>query len=177
VHGDYLAAVQALLQRRGVLEAALGEQATAGPFAEQVARLRAFRGIDTLSALGLVAEIGDFGRFARPTQVGDYLGLTPSEHTSDTKRRQGAITKAGPAHARRLMVEAAWPYRHRPSIGAGLERRRRGLEPRVCQVAWAAQRRLHARRQALGVERAKPSGTVAVACGASCAASSGRRPP
>jgi transposase len=164
VHADYLAAVQALCERRGVLEAALGEQATAGPFAEPVARLRAFRGIDTLSALGLVAEIGDFARFARPTQVGDYLGLTPSEHTSDTARHQGAITKAGPAHARRLAVEAAWHYRHRPAIGTSLERRQRGVDPRVCQVAWRAQRRLHARWQVLGLERGKPGGTVAVAC-------------
>jgi transposase len=164
VHADYLAAVQTLGQRRGALEAALAEEATGGPFAEAVHRLRAFRGLDTLSALGLVAEIGAFARFARPTQVGDYLGLVPSEHTSDQRRRQGAITKAGPAHARRLLVEAAWHYRHRPAIGKNLERRQRGLDPRVCQVAWRAQRRLHARWQVLGAERGKPGGIVAVAC-------------
>jgi transposase len=106
-----------------------------------IARLRAFRGIDTLSATGLVAEIGDVARFEKATQVGDELGLVPSEHTSDTKRRQGQITKAGPSGARRLLVEAAWHYRHRPAVGAVLSRRQRGLDPRVCQVAWRAQRR------------------------------------
>jgi transposase len=164
VHADYLAAVQGLLQRRGVLEDALTREALEGTVAEPVARLRAFRGLDTLSAIGLVAEVGEFARFARPTQVGDYLGLVPSEHTSDAKRRQGAITTAGPSHARRLLVEAAWHYRHRPAIGEALERRQRGVDPRVCQVAWRAQRRLYARWQVLGQERGKPGGTVAVAC-------------
>jgi transposase len=63
------------------------------------------------------------GRFTKPTQLGDYLGLVPSEHTSDNKRRQGAITKAGPSHPRRLLVEAAWHYRHPPRIGRALDRR------------------------------------------------------
>lgn len=164
VHADYLAAVQALLQRRTALDDALAREAATGPFAAKIAVLRAFRGIDTLSAAGLVAEIGDFGRFGRATQVGDFLGLVPSEHTSDTKRRQGQITKAGPPGARRLLVEAAWHYRHPPRIGALLERRQRGLDPRVCQVAWRAQRRLYQRWSRLALERGKPGGKVAVAC-------------
>ena len=164
VHADYLAAVQALLQRRTALDAALAHEAGEGPFAAPIARLRAFRGIDTLSAAGLVAEIGDFARFQKATQVGDYLGLVPSQHTSDTKRRQGSITKAGPPGARRLLVEAAWHYRHRPAVGALLSRRQRGVDPRVCQVAWRAQRRLYQRWMRLGAERGKPGGKVAVAC-------------
>jgi transposase len=71
---DYRAAIAGLEQRRTVLEGALGELAGAGPFAETVRRLRAFRGIDTLSAVGLVAEVGDFSRFRRPAQLADYLG-------------------------------------------------------------------------------------------------------
>jgi transposase len=164
VHTDYLSAVQALLQRRGVLDQALAREAAQGPFAPALARLRAFRGIDTLSALGLLAEIGDFGRFAKPTQVGDYLGLVPAERSSGSTRRQGAITKAGPPHARRLLVEAAWHYRRTPRIGEALQRRQRGVDPRVCQVAWAAQLRLHRRWAHLRDERAKPGGQVAVAC-------------
>jgi transposase len=170
VCADYLCAVGSLLQRRGVLDQALAHEAADGPFAQAICRLRAFRGIDTLSAVGISAEVGDFGRFARPTQVGDYLGLVPSEHTSDLKRRQGAITKSGPPHPRRLLVEAAWHYRHPPRIGALLERRQRGVDPRVCQVAWKAQRRLHQRWRHLRDERGKPAGQVAVACARELAA-------
>jgi transposase len=161
---DYRVALQALLQRRTVLEAALEEAGRADPFADPVARLRAFRGLDTLSALGLVAEIGEFARFARAPQVGDYLGLVPSERSSGASRRQGPITKAGPRHARRLLVEAAWHYRRAPRIGDALARRQRGVDPRVVQVAWRAQQRLHRRWTHLARERGKPHNIVVVAC-------------
>lgn len=88
----------------------------------------------------------------------------PSEHSSDTKRRQGSITKAGPGHARRLLVEAAHHYRHRPSIGATLARRQQGQDPRLIEIAWRAQRRLHQRWQHLHHNRRKPAGVVAIAC-------------
>jgi transposase len=164
VYADYLAALQALMQRRSALERALQIEAAEGPLAAPIARLRCFRGIDVLSAAGLVAEIGDFGRFARPTQVGDYLGLVPSERSSGEGRRQGAITRAGPAGARRLVVEASWHYRHQPHVGRMLERRQRGIDPRVVAVAWRAQRRLHQRFGRLVGERGKPPGQAAVAC-------------
>ena len=70
--------------------------------------MRCLRGIDTLTAVGLCAEIGDFERFAHAEQLASYLGLVPSEHTTGSQRRLGSITKAGSAHARRLLVEAAW---------------------------------------------------------------------
>jgi transposase len=161
---DYLGAVQALQQRRGVLEEAIAELATECPHAETIARLRCFRGIDTLSAAGLCAEIGDFRRFAKPTQLAGYLGITPSERTSDEKRRQGAITKAGSKHARRLLVEAAHHYARKPTVGTTLRRRQEGQDPRVCQIAWRAQRRVHARWSHLRVKRGKPAGKAAVAC-------------
>jgi transposase len=94
---DYLGAVQALEQRRWVLEEAITELAREGPHAETIARLRCFRGIDTLSPAGLYAEIGDFRRFAKPAQLAGYLGITPSEHTSDEERRQGQITRPAPS--------------------------------------------------------------------------------
>lgn len=97
--------------------------------AETIARLRCFRGIDTLSAAGLCAEIGDFRRFAKPTQLAGYLGITPSERTSDEKRRQGQITKAGSKHARRLLVEAAHHYARKPVVGTTLRRRQEGQDP------------------------------------------------
>jgi transposase len=91
-----LTALHSLNQRATVLEATIAELAASGSYAEQIARLRCFRGIDTLSAAGLSAEIGHFGRFAKPTKLAGYLGITPSERTSDEQRRQGSITKAGP---------------------------------------------------------------------------------
>jgi transposase len=161
---DYLAAIWALDERRGVLEETIAELALSGPFAGQVERLRCFRGVDTLTAAGLCAEIGDFRRFAKPTQLAGYLGITPSEHTSNDRRRLGAITKAGPSHARRLLVEAAHHSGRRPRLSPKLRRRQQGQDPRVCAVAWRAQRRLHARWSHLRVKRGKPGGKVVVAC-------------
>jgi transposase len=135
-----------------------------------IARLRCFRGVDTLSAAGLCAEIGAFARFAKPALLSGFLGVVPSEHTSDTKRRQGSITKAGPPHARRLLVEAAHHYRHPPRIGATLASRQHGHDPRIIEIAWRAQRRLHARWQHLHHQRRKPSGVVAIACARELAA-------
>jgi transposase len=160
---DYLAAVELLTGRRATLLAALEQQVPACSHAPVIARLRCFRGIDTLSAAGLCAEIGSFHRFPRPALVSGFLGIVPSEHTSDIKRRQGAITKAGPGHARRLLVEAAHHYARQPAIGPTLARRQDGQDPRVIEIAWRAQRRLHQRWQHLRGERKKPAGVVAIA--------------
>jgi transposase len=160
---DYLAAVQAATQRRSALDHAIEQAWPDSPFAPIIMRLRCFRGIDTLSAAGLAAEIGDFERFARPTRLTGFLGIVPSEQSSGQRRRQGAITKAGPGHARRLLVEAAHHYRHPPSIGATLERRQRGQDPRVVAIAWKAQRRLHRRWHHLAIERRKPAGITTIA--------------
>ena len=161
---DYLAAVQALVQRRTTLEATLERLVPDSPYVETIAALRCFRGIDTLSAAGLCAEIGHLTRFDHPKQLAGFLGIVPSEHTSDSKRRQGAITKAGPAHARRLLIEAAHHYRRPPRVGATLQRRQTGQDPRVCDVAWRAQQRLYRQWQRLHIQRRKPSGVVTVAC-------------
>jgi transposase len=105
---DYLGAIDALVVRRDALEASIGELVPDSPWADTVARLRCLRGIDTLSAVGLCAEVGDFARFERAARLMSYLGLVPSEDSSGETRRQGAITKTGSRHARRLLVEAAW---------------------------------------------------------------------
>jgi transposase len=102
---DYLAAVELLIARRASLLEALERAVPGSSHALVISRLRCFRGIDTLSAAGLAAEVGDFGRFAKPTLLTGFLGIVPSERTSDVKRRQGSITKTGPPHARRLLVE------------------------------------------------------------------------
>jgi transposase len=161
---DYLCAVQTLVQRRRTLIDALEDAVPASSHAETVARLRCFRGIDTLTAAGLCAEVGDFHRFAKPALLSGFLGVVPSEYTSDEKRTQGQITKAGPPHARRLLVEAAHHYRHQPAVRLGLQARQAGQDPRVVQIAWRCQRRLHERWKHLAGTRGKRTGTVAIAC-------------
>jgi transposase len=167
---DYLAAVELLAARRRSLLEALEQAIPASSHAAVIARLRCFRGIDTLSAAGLCAEVGDFARFARPKLLSGFLGIVPCERTSDQKRRQGSITKAGPRHARRLLVEAAHHYRYQPHIGATLARRQQGQDARVLAVAWRAQRRIYQRWQHLHHGRRKPAGVVAIACARELAA-------
>jgi len=166
---DYLSGVEMLIARRAALVAALEQVIPDSRHAITIARLRCFRGIDTLTAAGLCAEVGDWQRF-RPKQLSGFLGIVPSEHTSDTKRRQGSITKAGSVHARRLLVEAAHHYHHRPAIGEALARRQHGQDPRAIEIAWRAQRRLHQRWELLAGQRRKPAGVVAIACARELAA-------
>ncbi len=163
VFGEYLAHHEVLLARRERLDALIAEQALEGPWAPTVARLRCLRGVDTLTAVGLVAEIGEIAAFSHPKQLASYLGLVPSEQSSGSKRRQGSITKAGSAHARRLLVEAAWHYRRQPSVSLTLKRRQKGQPPGAIETAWRAQLRLHRRWSHLDASRAKKRTTVAVA--------------
>jgi len=160
---DYLASVGLLSTRRAALIETLQAQAPSCSHAASIVRLRCFRGIDTLSAAGVCAEISGFERFQRPSMLSGFLGIVPSERTSDRIRRQGSITKAGSEHARRLLVEAAHHYRHQPAVGAELARRQAGQDPRIIEIAWRAQRRLHGRWQRLYIERRKPASLVAVA--------------
>ena len=167
---DYCCAIDALVHRRRELIAALEDAVPASSHADAVARLRCFRGINTLTAAGLCAEVGNFERFAKPGLLSGFLGIVPSEYTSSEKRMQGQITKAGPTHARRLLVEAAHHYRRRPRVSYELAARQVGQDPRVVQVAWRAQKRLYSRWAHLTGERGKPTGTVAVACARELAA-------
>jgi transposase len=160
---DYLHAHDVLISRRDQVEADLAKLALTAPCAHTVARLRCLRGIDTLSALGLCAEIGEWGRFDHPDQLSAYLGIVPCEHTSGSQRRLGSITKAGSTHARRLLVEAAYHYRRGPVVGEALERRQRGHAPEIINISWKAQRRLNARWRQLRDARRKPNGIVAIA--------------
>ncbi len=160
---DYLGAIDALLVRRDTLESAIGEFVPGSPWAQTIARLRCPRGIDTLSAVGLCAEIGDWERFPRAGQLMSFLGVVPSESSSGETRRQGAITKSGARHARRLLVEAAWHYRRAPAKGLTLRRRQEGQPPHVIALSWKAQQRLHHTRRRLDTDRGKRKTIVAVA--------------
>ena len=160
---DYLHAHDVLISRRDQVEADLAKLALSAPCAHTVARLRCLRGIDTLTALGLCAEIGEWGRFDHPDRLSAYLGIVPCEHTTGNQRRLGSITKAGSTHARRLLVEASYHYRRGPVVGEALERRQRGHAPEIINISWKAQRRLNARWRQLRDARRKPGGVVAVA--------------
>jgi transposase len=147
--------------RRDCLDEAIAELAATAPFAEIAARLCCLRGVSTLTALGLMVEIGDWSRF-QPRSLGPFLGLTPSEDSTGEKRRLGAITKTGNSHARRLLVEAAWHQRRplRPSVA--LERRRQGQPAAIRAKADRTARRLHQRWHTLE-SRGKRRTIVAVA--------------
>jgi transposase len=143
----HLALQQALIHLDGIdrqlalLDDQIEQLARTDPWREQVTKLTGFRGISTRTALGLIAEIGDFRRFAHPRELASYLGITPSEFSSGQSQHRGHITKAGNKHARRLLVEAAWHYRHRPRINH--------KAPPPTLRAWQAQVRLHHRYQHL----------------------------
>jgi transposase len=140
---DAQGAIDALCHRRQQLEREILALVPGSPWALQAGRLRCLRGIDTLTAVGLCAEIGDFERFAKAEQLMSYVGLTPSENTTGEKRRLGAISKTGSGHARRLLVEAAWHYRKTPTIGKILNDRQAGQPQPAIAIAWTAQLRLH----------------------------------
>jgi transposase len=159
---DARGAVDALVHRREQLEREITAMLPDSPWTVQVGRLRCLRGIDTLTAAGLCAEIGDFERFARAEQLMSYVGLVPCESTTGEQRRLGAITKTGSGHARRLLVEAAWHYRPRPQIGKALSDRQDGQPAHAIAVSWSAQQRLHRTWQRLE-QRGKRRTIIAVA--------------
>jgi len=113
--------------------------------AKPVAWLRCFRGIDVVTAMAIVAELHGIERFESPRKLMAYLGLVPSEHSSGEHEHRGAITKAGNALARRLLIEAAWHYRHRAGVGAVLQKRRSGQPASIIAIADRAQMRLNRR--------------------------------
>ena len=142
----HLDAVDAQLQ---ALDHELEQVASSEPWCDPVRWLCSFRGIGLVTALGLLAEIGDFRRFSHPRELMGYLGLTPSEYSSGDQQHRGHITKCGNRHARRLLIEAAWHYQHAPRRS----QRARALEPHVpiavTARAWQAQLRLNHRHRTL----------------------------
>lgn len=131
------------------LDRELERIADSEPWCDPVAWLCCFRGIRTLTALALLAEIGDFRRFGSARELMSFLGLTPSEYSSGEKRHRGQITKSGNTHARRLLVEAAWHYRLRPSRSNRIAQLQAQVPPELFAHAWTAQVRLAGRHRAL----------------------------
>jgi len=159
---DALAAIDGLLARRAALDERLSLLAGEPQHWPIVARLRCFRGIETLSALVLHLEVGDFRRFQRPGQLAAWLGLVPSLHQSGESETRGSITKTGSGFARRILVEAAWHYLREPRIGANLRDRHTGQPDHVLQIAWRAQHRLYRLQRRLRA-RGKPGNIAVVA--------------
>ena len=159
---DYLLAIDHTEARLLELDARLAELAEREPYREPVGWLRCFRGIDTLTAMLILAELHDFRRFASAPALMAYLGLVPGENSSGEKHRRGRITRTGNALVRRLLVETAWHYQHRPSVGVALTRRRKGQPARVIAIADKAQQRLCRRFRKLAAEH-KPAPKIAVA--------------
>ena len=130
--------------------------------AKVVTAIQALRGVASIVAITLVAEIGDFHRFANPRQLMAYLGLTPSERSSGAKTLRGAITKAGNTRARRVLIEGAWTYRMSARVSRKLHDRLEPLSAAIRDIAWKAQVRLCARHRRLA-RAGKPVNVVNVA--------------
>ncbi len=158
---DYLLTIEQVEARLTALDQQIERVSQQEGYAQVVGALRTFRGIDTLTAMTLVAELHDFMRFDSARGLMAFLGLVPSEHSSGGKRSRGGITKTGNGHVRRLMIEAAWHYRHRPSV-VSLKKRRDGQPAQVIALADKAMLRLNRRFNRL-LERGKPRPQVAVA--------------
>ena len=144
---DYLHEVEHMAERVKRLEQAIAEAVqVASPQTQEVVRgLQALRGIAQISAVTLVAELGELSRFASARQLMGYSGAVPSEDSSGQRTRRGGITKTGNAHLRRIAIEAAWSYRLRPGVGPALRKRQEGVSEEIKEIAWKAQHRLHKR--------------------------------
>jgi transposase len=144
---DYVHEIEHMTERVKRLEQAIADAVKlASPQMQEVVRgLQALRGIAEISAVTIVAELGELSRFASARQLMGYSGAVPSEDSSGQRTRRGSITKTGNAHLRRIAVEAAWSYRFRPGVGPALRKRQEGVPEPIKEIAWKAQHRLHKR--------------------------------
>ena len=145
--GDYLHEVDHVAERIARLERSIDAVIETLPVKMRavIEALQSLRGIAQLSAVSIMAEVGELSRFEHPRQLMGYSGAVSREHSSGERIRRGAISKAGNAHLRRIVVEAAWAYRHRPAVGKTLAARQRHSSAAVTELAWKAQQRLHQR--------------------------------
>lgn len=150
------------IERVGRYTEAIEVAARKSEHAPYVAALSVLRGIDTVSAMTILAELGDLRRFATATQLMAAIGLVPAEHSTGDKTVRLPITKAGNAHVRRIAVEAAWHYQRRPSSGRTVMRRRRGQSPALLDIARRCDQRLN-RKFCRMTGRGKRSTVAAVA--------------
>ena len=161
---EYLQALDEATSRIERLDREIALLAESSRHAPLIRALQSLRGVALTTAVTVVAELGDITRFEKAPQLMAYSGLVPSEHSSGLSQRRGAITKTGNNHLRRVLVEAAWHYRHLPRVGQTLRKRREGLPESVKRISWQAQVRLnHKYRRLMGRGKAKNKAVVALA--------------
>jgi transposase len=163
VFGEYFTLLEYKLSRREALDQHIEEIALRPAYAPAVAALQCFRGLQVHGAMVLATELVDWRRFASPRQLMAYLGFVPRENSSGPRERRGSITKAGNAHCRHVLVQAAWAYRLHPKIGPALTVRQRGQSPSVILHAWKAQQRLYTMYHRISLRRGPQIAVVAVA--------------
>lgn len=146
---EYVTAIDEAAQRVARLTTQIEELLPSWRMAPIVEALQAMRGVALITAVCMVAEVGDLTRFDNPRQLMAYLGLVPSEHSSGGRRHLGAITKAGNSHVRRMLIESAWAYRLPARVTPIIQKRQEKLSKPVREVAWKAQLRLCARYRRL----------------------------
>lgn len=162
VFQEYVRSVDTITERLQRLDQELKDQVESWRLPPVVEALQVLRGVPFTVAVTRVAELGDFTRFDHPSELMKYLGLTPSESSSGERRRQGAITKSGNTHARRVLVEGAWAYRYPAKVSRHLQLRPE-KQPKVLQdLSWKAQVRLCKRYRQL-IARGKHANQVGVA--------------
>src|SRR5216684_3158572 len=163
---DYVSEVDHANERVERLERAIDQAIEAAPaqIRALIEGLQSLRGVARISAATIVAEVGMLSRFRRPKQLMGYTGVVSREHSSGDRIRRGAITKTGNAHLRRILIEAAWSYRHRPYLGGELRRRQKNASEKVKEISWKAQHRLHSRyARLMGRGKSKQLAMTAVA--------------
>jgi transposase len=164
VFQEYVDTVKMLNKRVDALDKQLDSTASESVFWPVIEGLMALRGVNLLTATTVVAEIGDLKRFASAPQLMAYLGVVPSEHSSGASKSRGGITKTGNSHVRRVLVEAAWTYRHPARKTAHLQRRAARTSEAVQDIAWKAQKRLCSRYRLMeGKGKLKVQACTAVA--------------
>jgi transposase len=149
VFQEYVDTVKDMTKRVDALDKQIESAASESVFWPVIEGLMALRGVNILTATTIVAEIGDLRRFASAPQLMAYLGVVPSEHSSGGTKSRGGITKTGNGHVRRVLVEAAWTYRHPARKTATLQRRAERTSDEVQEIAWKAQKRMCSRYKSL----------------------------
>jgi transposase len=164
VFQEYVDTVKQLSTRVAALDKQIESATAESVFWPVIEALMALRGVNLLTAATIVAEIGDLHRFTGAPQLMAYLGLVPSEYSSGGSTSRGGITKTGNGHVRRLLIEAAWTYRHPARKTRCLQRRAERTPEAVQEIAWKAQKRLCARYRSLeGRGKLKVQACTAVA--------------
>jgi transposase len=156
VFEHYLHSIIESGERIAAVERQMQEAVSSWTLCPLVEGLMAMRGVKLVTAMTLAAELGELGRFESAQQLMAFVGLVPSEHSSGLTRRQGRITKSGNGHVRRVLVESAWAYRHKPAWSPTLRARAARASEAVRAISWKAQKRLHGRYHRL-VSRGKPA--------------------